>query len=141
MLTDCKFFLDGLVATYGLAATSDIVSVFWCLSQQISYCFGGIGFTAFYRLVMPTDVFHLELDLLSSFYLSNRLTYLISGSIFIISGLCRNKFDANFRVVVGWSANRSLEPRLFRLGIIGLGPNRVGYGPFISVINSFEKQL
>ena len=52
-----------------------------------------------------------------------------------------SKFEINFRVVAGWSEDRSLGLRLFRLGIIGLGPNRVGYGPFISVINSFEKQL
>ena len=46
----------------------------------------GIGFTAFYRLVMPTDVFHLELDLLSSLLPSDpRCCFTPPGSIFMLT--------------------------------------------------------
>jgi hypothetical protein len=53
-----------------------------------------------------------------------------------LSGLCRNKFGTNFRVAAGWTENMSLDLRLFRVAISGLGPTRVGYDPLFLGLNS-----
>ena len=56
----------------------------------------GIGSIAC-SLSMTAEVLPLDLGLLPS----NQIASLAPGSIFVISGLCRTKFDTNFRMAVG----------------------------------------
>ena len=89
-----------------------------CIAPRIWWFFSGhaggtgvygicVGSKAFciVRTTNVLDQMNLGLGLSPSSQLSSLMT---PGSSFIVSGLCRNKFDANFRVAVGWTKNTCL---------------------------------
>ena len=127
-----NFYIAGIAGTTpGFGDSPHRLSSAFPGMQVALFMAFGVGSIAFCRLVMGM-LLHLESGLLPS---NQRCCFTPPGSSFIISDLCRNKFDTNFRVVASWSENVCLKLRLFRAEISGLGPISIGYEPLFLGLN------
>ena len=126
----CTAWIIGIDPEFGGSILGINSSAFPGMQVALFMAFG-VGSIAFCRLVMGM-LLHLESGLLPS---NQRCCFTPPGSSFIISDLCRNKFDTNFRVVASWSENVCLKLRLFRAEISGLGPISIGYEPLFLGLN------